>query len=219
MRGNLFSANTDMAPNECHDRSKRAFLNTAVMFGLSASVGLPFPSPASADICRWCELSKLSPQRFIAGLILDTLSAVIVDYASREIINSLVDERSIGASDDIFTSTTPPSNEYYKGALIVAGEVDYAVYKNRTLQAIIFSNMEKQLLRLEQIKNYLKDNSIYIKSAYTSISYPVDAQTTEDDLLSVEYFTSPSRDFSDKFFLEDLERLTGVTALEKWSRR
>ena len=180
-------------------------LQGAVNFALASSLGI-IPRTAKADdVCRICRLSQLHPARLTASLVFDTVRSIVIQNASRSIMATLYRERGL-----FYRPTAQPTNEYYKGALAYAGESDYEIFREQRVRNIL--EKEHQNRNLSEIKDYLSSRKIRIKSAYTSISYPIDSSTTIDDILSIEYFSNVENDT----FLNDLVSLSSSTAIEEW---
>jgi len=194
-----------------HKCSRRNFCNgiTATFFSLSHT------SVSADTFCKICKLSRLHPARFLAGVIFDTIRSIIIKEVSYPVIQRLVERKANNYSQNDFLRI--PQNEYYKGALIIAGEVSYDVGVNFRLKSMLLDNRPDQQIRIDEIKKFLLDNDIYLKSAYTSISYPIDENTDLDDLLSVEYFTSPSKVISDTEIMDDIRRLMVTEAIDQWA--
>ena len=169
------------------------------------------PKEASAQsLCRICKLSRLHPARFVGGLIFD----LVVKEVAYSTISELVTSKRSSASSYIVKPQDLPANEYVKGAYVVAGISDYDLYNDDRIRSL--TKYYSQDDRIAKITQYFQRHDVKIKSAYTSISYPVTEYTAADDLLSVDYFKSDKIDVRKDEFVEMLIDLTGVTALENW---
>lgn len=191
--------------------TRRQVTSGSMILGISSALGLAPQTAYSQGICDICKLSRFHPARFIGGLVFD----FVVKEVAYPIVRDLIFSGTSSSYTFISDLTHLPANEYTKGGYIVAGVADYEVYKEGRINLLTARLAQSD--RVAMIADYMTSREIKIKSAYTSMSYPIRKDSLLDDLMSAEYFTSDRVKISSDHYVNELIRITGSTAFDGWT--
>ena len=150
--------------------------------------------------------------RFVSGVILDAVEAVLVDLSQKWMMNC------IKGNCVVHFYAKPPENErqfnhpVYKGAISTIGLLKTVPHQKRQLAVQLIN--DQQYERFEALHKYLMDNKIRIKRATDNYSHLVTINMPVDDLFTLDYLAIDEVDKPRHY--EKLIEITGVELFEQW---
>jgi hypothetical protein len=150
--------------------------------------------------------------RFVGGVILDAVEAVLVDLSQEWMMNCIKGNCVVNFYDK------PPENEnqfnhpVYKGAISSLGLLNTVPHQKRQLAVQLIN--DQQYERFETLHKYLMDNKIRIKLATDNYSHLVTINMPVDDLFTLEYLSIDEADKPRHY--EKMIEITGVELFEQW---
>lgn len=178
-------------------KNRRLFLTQTAAYGAT----LAFPKLAQAGNIDAFTLLRLHPVRFVAGLVYDTARSVIVDVASKYIVDKLKEKHyspeeankyfssSIRYCQGLCSGENTRSIQYvpYKASIVTLGISEYQPHIKREI--IIELADELQISRYNIILDYLRDEKIPVKLPQWENVKILGADIEPDDMLNIERWT------------------------------
>lgn len=181
----------------------------------TAGLLLPMQPVAATDLADIWRLMRLHPVRFIAGLVFDVAKAVLVDFASGEIVEWLQGGKrpsgiALGSTDGM-ESVAEFRHTPYKASTVVLGVADYEVYKQQQLRLLLNDPLQKA--RFQMLLDYLQAEKIRVKLAGAEKSDAVGGLSA-DELFTLDYIQMEKHQAE---HYRNLIAVTETTVFKNWS--
>lgn len=181
----------------------------------AAGLLLPVQPVVATDIADVWRLMKLHPVRFIAGLVFDVAKAVLVDFASDEIVDwvkggNRPSRVALGSTDGM-ESAAEFRHTPYKASTVVLGVADAEVYKQQQLRLLLKDSLQKA--RFQAMLDYLRAEKIRVALAGSDKSDAVGGLSA-DDFFTLNYIQMEKHQAE---HYRNLIAVTETTAFNNWS--
>lgn len=178
---------------------------------------LPLSGQAAAS--RWLWLLHLHPTRLIGGLVLNAVKTLVVKPTLKSGVRALLAGEPL--SDPLRFAVAPLLKELdfwhpgYKASVVRLGLVDYESDRSRQIALALRDDPEARQ-RFLQLRDYLREEKLRVKLTDGERSVPVTADTSVDDLFTLDYLIDERDPERLPLHYEHLIQVTQVGVFDPW---